>query len=248
MEFGRSIVMFVFGGTVVGLIALIAFSEYFGLGYTGAIEASGSLLFSGLLVWLYHQQSQIMNNQEGLMEHQNQMMMESHRPQLMFEISGFKPKEDIVSYDVKNVGPGVAYDIGLELEFDPRIDGRETLVSYGTIVGVPEQEPTSLGVLRSGEEETMDFKISLSNPDQNGDNESLPVTQALSKFDYSEFKKARIYVKEVYSDARGEGWGSSVIEQIPFYSHEPVDNVESLWSYGLAHLDLEEAWIDVEED
>ncbi|WP_410766980.1 hypothetical protein [Haloferax sp. DFSO60] len=240
----RDSLLLILGISVTVLISLIAISEFSNLGYTSAIEATGSLLFSGLLVWLYHRQSQILSNQKGLMEHQNQMMMEGHRPQLIFDVLDFSPDNDIVSIHVKNVGPGIAYDIGLELELDPRIDGYDRLVSYGKVVSVGGEEPTSLGVLRAGAEKEMEFKIQLPNPNQDLEQKSLPVSEALSEFDYSEFKKARICIKQVYTDSRGKSWGGSVIEQVPFYADEPVSDIEELWSYGLKNLEVEEAWID----
>jgi hypothetical protein len=240
-------VRLVFGGLIGGLIALIAISEYYSLGYTSSIEAVGAILFSGLLVWLYHRQSEILDNQEGLMEQQNRMLMEGHRPQLEFELSGFEPSDDLVSFEVENVGPGTAYDIGFELILEPRKEGYKNLVSYGRVVSEEGNEPASLGVLPSSEKRQMNFQIRLPNPNKDTEQHSLPVSEALSKFDYSHFARPTIFVKTVYSDASGKSCGGTIIEQLAFATEEPLQDVEDLWSYGVNFLGVEdEAWRDLE--
>lgn len=247
MNWKKRIIRVVIGGSISVLVALIAISEYLNLGYTNAIEAVGATLFSGLLVWLYYRQSNILNNQEELMQQQNRMMMESHRPQLLFDLSGFEPDEDIISFDVKNVGPGTAYDIGFEIELDPRKEGYERQISYAQVVNAEGNEPTSLGILRSSEKKEMSFEIRLPNPDQNAEPESLPVSKALSEFDYSHCTRSTIYIKAVYSDTQGKGRGGSVIEQVAFDIDEPISDVEELWTYGVRYLgEEEEAWIEPE--
>lgn len=247
MNLQRLFVQVVFGTSIIALVVLVVISEYYALGFTSAIEAVGAILFSGLLVWLYYRQSEILNNQEGLMEQQNRMMMESHRPQLVFEIAGFEPEDDIVAFNVKNVGPGTAYDIGFEIDLDPKKEGLENLRSYGQVVSVEGNEPASLGVLRSSDERKMNFEMRLPNSDQTAEQQTLPVSKALSEFDYSDLGNATIFVKAVYSDARGESWGGTVIEQIAFDMAEPIEDVEDLWRSGVRYLGVEdEAWIDLE--
>lgn len=156
--------------------------------------------------------------------------MESHRPQLTFDLSGFEPDGDLVSFDVKNVGPGTAYDIGFEVELNPKREGYEKHVAYGQVVNLETEEPTSLGVLRASEEEKMWFEIQLPNPNQHEEPQSLPVSEALSEFDYSHCTSSTILVKATYSDARGKDWGSSVIEQVNFDTDESISDVKDLWT------------------
>lgn len=55
----QTFIRLVIGGSISILIVLIAIFEYRNLGYTNAIEAIGATLFSGLLVWLYYRQLNI---------------------------------------------------------------------------------------------------------------------------------------------------------------------------------------------
>lgn len=237
MKASENVVWIVIGSVITALVGLIVVSEQNRWGLTNAIEAAGGILFSGLLVLLYSRQTKILNDQGELMEHQNRMMMEGKRPQLMFEISDFQEDEDVAIFDVKNVGPGTAFDIGLEFEIrSPKANG---LVSYGRVVWEEGKKPSSLGVLRATESRRMGFKINLPNPHPEEGRDSLEASKALKQFDYSELGDPVSLVKTSYSDARGENHGGSVIENIALATAD-IENVADLWSYGANYQGLDE--------
>lgn len=245
MEFKLSTQEAIFIAIVVSMVSSIGILEFYGYRYTSAIEAMGGLLFSGLLVLLYYRQASILDNQEDLMQDQTRMMMEKHRPQLLFEFIKLKQEENIVSYNVKNVGPGTAFDIGFQIELGLRKEDVDNISTYCQVVRVSGDNSRSLGVLRSSEEVMMDFEVYLPNP--NTKEQSLPISTALSKFDYSQYSDSRVLVKETYSDARGENWGGSIIDQGVFVLHD-IEDLDDFWSYMDSQLDIEEdIWISDDE-